>query len=237
MKKQVTSEIILRLNSLTKEIRQYMENEDYNKVNTLQEELNHIKSDYNLFDKPFNENGKVGLKDITGKILVPPIYYDFPETYSYTIKRNSPVVATNENGKCALVTTDGYGTPVTEFKYDMIKYKQYTNYYTCYLNISGKIKKGILSNNGNEVVPCEMDEIYEACNGIIVIAKDNKFGLLTTQGLFISPIYEEITEEDSGLVHVCLDGQWGYISEKGEFISEEDENTLQTVSVLSGLIS
>lgn len=111
MKKEVTPEIIKRLNEISDAVCKLLVEENYDEANKLQEEYYKIESEYNLFDYTYEENGKMGVKEVTGKVRVPAIYRNFSELYSYTIKRNDPVGAQNEEGKFALVTTDGKGTP------------------------------------------------------------------------------------------------------------------------------
>lgn len=233
MKQNPSPEIIERLNFITNHVSQYIVEGKYDEANELQEEFYQIENIYDLFDRPFEENGRIGLKEITGKILVPPLYQGFPELYSYTIKRGDPVVASNETGKCALVSTDGQGTPLTEFQYDNIECKHFTAFYTCYKKIEGKVKIGILCNSGRELVPCEMDNIFEVYNDIIEIEKDDKHGLLTIWGLYVPPIYDEIEEEESGLVRLRNGEQWGYISDDGTFITKDFDDIDLSICLLS----
>lgn len=233
MKKEVTPEIIKRLNDTLDAVCKYLAEENYNEANKLQEEYYKIEDEYNLFDYTYEEDGKLGVKDITGKIRVPAIYSNYSELYSYTIKRNAPVAAQNEEGKFALVTTDGKGTPLCNFKYDMIECKHYTSFYTCSKESDGRRFLGLLTAKGQELVPCEMDVIYGISNGIIVFEKDGKYGLVTSWGLYIPPIYNELREDEQKFVHAELNGQWGHISGEGTFIPDEDEDTFDNTNCLS----
>lgn len=233
MKKEVTPEIIKRLNEISDAVCKLLVEENYDEANKLQEEYYKIESEYNLFDYTYEENGKMGVKEVTGKVRVPAIYRNFSELYSYTIKRNDPVGAQNEEGKFALVTTDGKGTPLCDFKYDLIECKHYTSFYTCCKESEGKKSFGLLTAKGKELVPCEMDVIYEIFNSIIVFGKDGKFGLVTCWGLYVPPIYNELTEDEQGYVHADLNGQWGHISDEGGFIPDEDEDTFWNTCYLS----
>jgi len=234
MKKTATTEIINRIDYLLNTIDKLVEEEKYNKANKLQEEFNKIEEEYNLFDQIYEENGKKGVKDIAGKILIPAIYSDYSECYSYTFKREAPMAAKNDKGKYALVSTDGKGTPLCDFKYDFITFKPYTDLYTCCINTDeGKHKLGLLTYNGEEIVPCEMDTIYGISNCIISFEKGDKYGLITCWGLYVPPIYDEMEEDEDEWVHVKLNGQWGHISEDGNFIPDEDEETFDDTICLS----
>lgn len=233
MKKEATPEIIKRLNEISDAVCKLLVEENYDEANKLQEEYYKIESEYNLFDYTYEENGKMGVKDVTGKIRVPAIYRNYSELYSYTIKRDEPVAAQNEDGKFALVTTDGKGTPLCDFKYDLIECKHYTSFYTCCKESNGKRSFGLLTAKGQELVPCEMDVIYGISNGIIVFEKEGKSGLVTCWGLYVPPIYNELTEDEQDYVHANLNGQWGHISDEGGFIQDEDEDTFDCTYCLS----
>ena len=192
-----------------------------------------MENEYDLFDRIYEENGKMGVKDITGKILVPAIYCNYSELYSYTIKRGAPMAAQNDEGKFALVSTNGKGTPLCDFKYDLIECKHYTSFYTCSKKSDGKEYFGLLTAKGNEIVPCEMDMIYGISNNMIVFEKDGKSGLVTCWGLYIPPIYNELTEDEHEFVHADLNGQWGHISNEGTFIPDEDKETFDNTCCLS----
>jgi hypothetical protein len=233
MKKQVTPEIICRLNQLMNAVCQHLANEEFEKANSLQEEYYQLEETYDLFDKEFEENGKIGLKEVTGKTLVPPIYKGFSELYSYTIKRGDPIAAANDEGKFALVTTDGYGLPLTSFDYDMIECKHHTSFYSCYKMINGELQCGLLNKYGKEIIPCKMDTIWDIHNNIIIVDKDDKYGLYTTFGLYIPPMYNEIEPDEAGFLLVQKGNEWGYISEQGDFIHEDDEETLDHTTILA----
>lgn len=126
----------------------YLAEEKYDEANKLQEEYYEIENEYDLFDQTYEEHGKLGIKDITGKILVPAIYSNYSELYSYTIKRGAPVAAQNDEGKFALVSTNGSGLPLCDFIYDLIVCKHYTSFYTCIKEVDGKRLFGLLTAKG-----------------------------------------------------------------------------------------
>ena len=186
-----------------------------------------LNEKYDFFDQIFEENGKKGIKDITGAIRVPALYSDFAETYHYDVFRNRPVPAANDQDKFALVTTDGTGRPVTPFIYDCIHQIDWTNFYLA----KKDGKHAVLTNSGEEVVPCIIDSISEACNGISSFTSDGKEGLFTDTRLYVAPIFDEITENDEK-VYARLGNQWGYIDEEGNFIEEHDEDALDDADLL-----
>jgi hypothetical protein len=75
----------------------------------------------------FEENGKKGLKNVKGEVVVPAIYDNYGILEPYYLKL-SPVVA-QLDGKVALVERDGKGTPYTDFEYHYIEPILFSNLY------------------------------------------------------------------------------------------------------------
>lgn len=220
MKKKITPDIINLLDEFLNDINTYVSEENFKEATKLQENINRIKSEYDISDKIFEVNGRYGLKNIKEEILVPPIYKGFSEVNSYIEKRNKPVAAIGENDKYGLVTTDGEGKPLTKFEYNQIKCTHFNSVYTCYKNNGEKIEKGLIDKNGKTIVSCEMDKIHEAKGGIIILEKDSKYGLYTTWGLYIKPQYDDLTNEHdkSQTIIVRNDNMWGNLSSEGLFV-------------------
>lgn len=79
-----------------------------------------MKGKYLQFHKVFEQNGKYGIKDHQGKILISP-QYDFLRTpYVYVDDlRTMPIIA-EKDGKMGLVLSDYNDTVVAPFEYDDI---------------------------------------------------------------------------------------------------------------------
>ena len=65
------------------------------------------------------ENGKKGVKNPEGEIIVPANYDDIVYAYDYSYLKNHPYVCVRD-GKTGLVAPDGNGTELTKFVYDDI---------------------------------------------------------------------------------------------------------------------
>ena len=95
--------------------------------------LNRIKSKYIKFHEIYEENGKYGIKDADGNILL-SAQYDFIRTpYVYVDDlRTMPVIA-QKNGKMGLVLPDRKDTVVADFIYDNISLRDEPPYFeaTC----------------------------------------------------------------------------------------------------------
>ena len=161
------------------------------------------------------------------------MYEGFAETYSYTFNRKKPVPAKNEQGKYALVATDGTGTPLCAFEYDYIEFMFASDgFYCCEKTINGKTQFGVLNAQGELLVPCEMDVVHAISNSFSGIVKDGKIGLFTTTGMYVAPVFDDL-EEDGEFLKACKDGIWGYISCDGNFVPEDLTQELELDKLLS----
>ena len=80
--------------------------------------LHRIKDTYVKFHEIFEENGKYGMRDHEGNILLHPIY-DFLRTpYVYVDELMIMPVIAEKDGKMGLVRPDGKDTIVADFVYD-----------------------------------------------------------------------------------------------------------------------
>lgn len=91
--------------------------------------LSRIKSKYIQLHEVIEQNGKFGIRDHTGRVLVQP-EYDFLRTaYVYVDDlRMMPVIA-QKDGKMGLVLPDGNGTIVAPFEYDDISLRDEPPYF------------------------------------------------------------------------------------------------------------
>ncbi len=231
MKKQGNAETATRIKSLISSI-MMGSGLSHEERNALYAELDNIKNGYDLFDTVFENNGKLGVKDIAGNIRVPALYKEFSELYSYTTNRLAPVAAMDFNGKFALVRADGSGEPNSPFEYDMIKYIYGTQYlFACAKDKGDTRVWGLMAGNGKLIVPCEMDRIHGFSNNYMAIEKDGKFGFVTADGICVEPVYDEI-EDDGEIIMVRRDGKPGYISSEFGFIAADDEERLENEELL-----
>lgn len=82
--------------------------------------LRRIREKYLCFHEVFEQDGKFGIKDARGNILVHPRYDFLRRVFAYVDDlAPMPIIAQRE-GKLGLILPDGNDTPVTEFVYDDI---------------------------------------------------------------------------------------------------------------------
>ena len=91
--------------------------------------LNRIREKYEQYHEVFEEDGRFGIKDHQGNILI-PAHYDFLRTpYVYVDDlRTLPVIA-QRDGKMGLILPDGKQTVVADFIYEDISLRDEPPYF------------------------------------------------------------------------------------------------------------
>lgn len=91
--------------------------------------LNRIKEKYIRYHEIFEQDGKFGMKDYTGKVIL-SAEYDFLRTCNIYVDDLSqmPVIA-QKDGKMGLVMPDGCDTVVAPFEYDDISLRDEYPYF------------------------------------------------------------------------------------------------------------
>ena len=228
-KQPVTAEIIDRLDYILNEL--YQPEMDMDRMTALSSEQYAIEEQYDLMDVIYEVNGKKGIKDIKGNVRVPAFYNNFGALYAYTSFRNTPVIAQNEEGKFAIVKADGTGVAICGFDYEEIDIEPLSKLFV----VRSGGKAALMNHQGQLVTPLELDKVYMymPINGLIEIQIGDKSGLYDyCRKLYVRPIYDKIDEKD-GKVYVQQGNRWGFVnSENGTFVDENDEETLDEVTVL-----
>ena len=86
--------------------------------------LKRIKSKYVQYHEIYEENGKFGMKDHKGNILIQPLY-DFLRTpYIFSEDLSIIPVIAQKDGKMGLILPDGHNTIVADFIYDDISLRE-----------------------------------------------------------------------------------------------------------------
>ena len=190
---------------------------------TEQDDLDYLAflNSYNWFPELIKKNGKVGIKSLLGRVIIPAIY-DNTRCFLSMVEQQE-TVAVKKEGKWGLVLTDGIGTPVSEFIFDEI------------LPVSGPAvavrrgnKWGYLKSNGEKLSETDLDLVYfiidelTFVNGISIFFKNGLYGV--TDGYRISNlVFDEIDNPELGeLITGTRNGKRGYISEQGDFCEIEE---------------
>lgn len=186
--------------------------------------LNEAQAYYDQFDwfcETFEENGKVGLKDALGRVVVEAKYDDILYSPAYDYMASVPVKA-EKDGKFGIIRLfkDGSAKEITEFEYEdtyVIEFSPYTA-----VRKAGSDKWGLIDFDGKMVIPAEMDSIFNSCaNGNIFVSKEGKTGVYDyVYDGFAYPEYDSIDGMgDGGLLVFIKDGVEGHVDVNGKFYS------------------
>ena len=178
------------------------------------------KMHLDMRDQTFvGDNGKVGLRDVCGNVLVEPQFDDFPERYSCFERINLiPVVLDGRH----------YLYNIRERKLQTKDYDRIFRYFWSYIDYfvaEENGKKGILAGiNGKECTPVIMDEIYDMLDpdGAVPFEKDGKIGFVWGD-TYTSPIFDDVRICSEEYTKVLLNGEWGWIGHDGKFTRKKSE--------------
>lgn len=91
--------------------------------------LERIRQKYVRYHEVFEENGKFGIKDHEGRVLVQPLY-DFLRTcYVYVDDLKTMPIIAERDGKLGLILPDGKDTVIADFIYDDIQLRDEPPYF------------------------------------------------------------------------------------------------------------
>ena len=195
----------------------------------------------------FENNGKYGLKDRNGEIII-PAEYDSINTSGWVgrgwnIKKEDKWGAVNARGEwifdCeydSIVThpngghfltkngkvgfCDSSGNMVTDFIYDELKYQYASGWKGAIAKLNGKW--GCIDNTGEITIPIIYDSVYLGHKGVVRIEKGGKYGFINTVDNISIPIEFESSGftwfSSSDEIMVKKNGFWGVIDNKGKIV-------------------
>lgn len=206
----------------------------------------HDKLEENWFVR-FENNGKYGLKDRNGEIII-PAEYDSINTSGWVgrgwnIKKEDKWGAVNErgewifdceydsivahpngghfltkNGKVGFC--DSSGNMVTDFIYDKLDYQYGAGWEGAIAKLNGKW--GCIDNTGEITIPIIYDSVYLGHKGVVRIEKGGKYGFINTVDNISIPIEFESSGftwfSSSDEIMVKKNGFWGVIDNKGKIV-------------------
>jgi hypothetical protein len=139
---------------LTRAYANYCDTFDYFKVlladeNKFHYYLNRISDKYLQFHKVFEENGKFGLRNKKGEVLVEPEYDFLRRVYCYVDDLALIPLIAEKDGHFGLILPDGKNTVVADFIYDDISLREEYPHFeatkenqTCFIDHHGKVFPG-----------------------------------------------------------------------------------------------
>ena len=88
-----------------------------------------------------------------------------------------------------------------------------------YRTIHKNGKTGLVSSDGQEILPCEYNVIGSFFEGFASIKKDGKWGFINTLGKIVVPcIYDEVNNFKNGFAVVRLNQKCGFVNPSGKLV-------------------
>ena len=174
----------------------------------------------------FEQNGKYGLKDATGNIVV-PAKYDY---MVYAVCPNcAPLHMVKFNGKYGFI--DNYGKEVIPCKYDYTRgYGVENTKWLAVVCLNGKY--GYIDTFDNVVIPFQYEFGDDFINDMAPVVKNNKLGFINVSGNIVVPcqfdveyMYDGIGKGLSssfwpGFAAVKTNGKYGFIDMNGNYLTD-----------------
>jgi hypothetical protein len=196
---------------------------EYEMLISLNNQKLHIMESYDWSDQEFVANGKSGLMDCFGEVLIPAGYDETWFRSNYFVTREKPI-ACRRGDKWGMVLPDGRGTQITEFLYDNVFLAEYYSFWNLVIVVLNG-KYGFIDIRGHSLTPVDIDEIWQPANDMGQVRKGDKYGFIYFNGEYVEPVYDEIAfSETDRLYHVKFSGRWGYVDRTGNFVPAEERN-------------
>lgn len=179
----------------------------------LEEIISIVSGGKSIFNYPesFEQDGKYGYKDKSGKIVIKPIF-----EYAYEFSEGLAAVEIKDelgNNKCGYINTKG--DFVISPKYEM------TMPFASGLGPVILEDGGFIDRNGNEKIAFNYNGVGMFNGGLAAVLdkESNKWGYINTKGELKIPFkFDECRAFAEGVAPVKIDGAWGYIDRTGKLI-------------------
>ena len=172
-------------------------------------------------DEPFIKDGRTGLKDCWGRIIVPAEYEGCEGIHDGRfIHHENICISVKEGGKWAFLRRKNYHEQITDFLFDDVDLT-----FQGYYSVKAGNKYGLYNQSGMELIQARMEDIYHptVCEWHIMYKEDGKYGILYNNGIRTKELAEDIDLESGHLLSVKVNGRWGYYSEDGNFTQKRKE--------------
>lgn len=192
-------------------------------------EAEKYKNGFDWSDVIFYEDGKAGVKNVLGEILVPAKFDRIAFTYCYFVK-NIPYVVIN-HGNFGMVKSDGSGDMLAPCQYHEI---EPLIYYGCFI-VMADDNWGLINSNGRIVAPVVHDNIQIMEDQFAVFDKDGKKGLYAFEAdVYVSPEYDDIKHDDiDEPIKFIRDGKTFYIDTEGNVYDDVEDSEYLLLGIQS----
>jgi hypothetical protein len=156
----------------------------------------------------FVKDGRYGLVDSDGKVVVDPIYDVIDQQYHglRVVRLNGLWGVMNDRGKLIVKCKYNY---LSDFEGDG------------YAQVRQDGKYGFINEKGKLVVPCLYDYTWFFHEGLVCVQKGDKWGFIDERNRTVIPFdYDDFgfSRFRQGLVTACKDRRWGFIDKKNRVV-------------------
>ena len=220
-KPKPTKDLVIKVESIKTRLERIKLSNEFKIIGMLNNQMLQIMNLFDWSDQGYIVNGKSGLTDCFGEVMIPADYDETCFRADYFVPREKPI-ACKKGDKWGMVLPDGKGSVVTDFLYDNIILGDYYSFMN-FIIVALEDKYGFIDIKGKSLTPIELDEIYKPESNMGLVRKGEKFGFIYYNGDYIEPVYEEISFCDGDFrCHVKLNDQWGFVVGEKNYISAHD---------------
>ena len=187
----------------------------YEDAQELEKRVEHYESLHlDMRDVAFmSDEMKMGLRRVTGELLVPALDWLVTERYDYIENiRGSRgrvwCVPVRNGNRYALREMDGKGTLVTDFVYDRM-YRYFGGHAATFV-VERHGKRGLVAQSGRVIIPCEMLDM----DGIVPFRKSGKWGMAFGTAS-TKPLFDELDIRSEMYARGRIGAEWFWVDGKG----------------------
>ena len=204
------------------------EDREYTQAEKEMNKLYNIYINLSWDDVPFEENGKVGLKDCWGNVLVPAEFEDCDGIHDARfITREKTCISLKKDGKWALARRNAPKCQPKDFLFDQVC-MSFQGYYV----VEKTAKFGLYTFAGRQLLPAEMTDISkpDISDGNILFKREGKYSIMY-QDETKSELIDEVDLDSGLLLSVRKGEQWGYLDKEGCFTQKRADSFIRRTAV------
>ena len=178
------------------------------------------------------KNKKMGVAHIKNGLISDLNYHRV-----FYIRENSPAIIWKKDGnKDKMGLIDENGNIISNFQYPIIK-EYYADYFGPKFKNNRLIinnwdgKYGAIDKKGKQMIPAKFDHLNEFNNPTTTAKLNDKYYIVDTNGILISPAYDTIISENKvNSSYIIKDNQYGLLNSAGKQILESIYDTIYEFS-------
>lgn len=207
---------------------------DYNEKNKEDQQradLHFSLSNLIYRDFIFEQDGKKGLMNVWGEVILPAEYEDCYGAFNFRIlSYKRQCIAVRKNGKWGFVTRNRTHEQIVDYRFEEVLL-----YFEGIFIVKENGLYGIYSRNGVSYLEPIADDIFRNAHQVgFPYIKNGRYGFAHGP-IEVPPIIEEMDNDSVGTLPVKVDGRWGYISKEGRFTVKRSEAAMESCFELTSI--